>query len=168
MRPTIRSLVPADAPALLDLYRAASGPGSGLARTAGETDLPWAEGVIAQSLARGVTLGAFDADERLIGELHALRLTPRSFEHVLGDLTIGCRPDAQGQGVGAALFEAVFAWSAAASPRIQRIELFCREGNVGGLRLYQRMGFVPEGRLKARLVLADGTVEDDIVLGRTF
>ena len=51
-------------------------------------------------------------------------------------------------------------------PGLTRVELFCREGNTRAVRLYQRLGFVIEGRFVRRVVLADGTVEDDLAMAR--
>jgi len=75
-------------------------------------------------------------------------------------------PGFQGRGVGAALFEALFAAAAELSPAIERVELMCREGNAGALRLYQRLGFVVEGRFPRRVRLGDGTIEDDLAMAR--
>jgi RimJ/RimL family protein N-acetyltransferase len=66
--------------------------------------------------------------------------------------------------VGRALFTALI--DAAKSRRgVSRLELFCREGNAGAIHLYQSLGFIIEGRLKGRVRLADGTIEDDLVMG---
>jgi len=46
------------------------------------------------------------------------------------------------------------------------IELLCREGNGGALRLYRRLGFVIEGRFHRRVRLKDGTVEDDLAMAK--
>ena len=75
-------------------------------------------------------------------------------------------PDFQGRGVGAALFEALFAEAGKMTPAIERVELLCREGNTGALRLYERLGFVLEGRFPRRVRLKDGTVEDDLAFAR--
>ena len=105
-------------------------------------------------------------DGRPAGEIHASRLGPRQFAHNLTDLTVAVHPDFQGRGVGAALFEALFAEAAKLTPRIERIELMCREGNAGAVRLYERLGFVIEGRFPRRVRLKDGTVEDDLAMGK--
>ena len=52
------------------------------------------------------------------------------------------------------------------APTIERIELLCREGNTGALRLYQRLGFVIEGRFVRRVRLRDGTIEDDLAMAK--
>jgi putative acetyltransferase len=161
IRPTTR----ADAPAILEVHRAAAANGGGLAREPDEMDLAGIEATLAKPLANGVALIAF-LDGRAVGEIHAARLGPRQFDHNLTDLTIAVHPEAQGKGVGAALFEALFAAAAALTPAVERIELFCREGNTHAVRLYQRLGFEIEGRFPGRVRLKDGTVEDDLAMGK--
>ena len=158
----IRSLTAADAPAVHAAHQAAASvPDSGLARAPDEITLAYVEAVIAKASRDGVALGAFDGP-RLLGEVHAVRLGPRQFAHVLTDLTVAVHPDAQGRGVGKALFAALFSAAGALDPVATRIELVARSGNIGALRLYQSLGFVAEGRFRGRVRLPDGRVEDDI------
>jgi putative acetyltransferase len=161
----IRPTTLADAPAILEVHLAAASNGGGLAREPDEMDLAGIEATLAKPLAGGVALIAF-LGGRAVGEIHASRLGPRQFDHNLTDLTIAVHPDAQGKGVGAALFEALFAAAATLTPPIERIELFCREGNAHAVRLYQRLGFEIEGRFPRRVRLKDGTVEDDLAMGK--
>jgi len=162
----LRALTPADAPAVLALYRAtADRPTSGLARSPDEMDLGWVQGFLGKASANGATLGVW-AREVLAGEIHASRMGPRQFDHNLTDLTVAVHPDWQGRGVGARLFEGLFAAAAAMTPAIERIELAVREGNEGALRLYQRLGFVIEGHHPGRVRLPDGSVETDISMAK--
>lgn len=163
---TLRPLTAADAPAVLALYRAtADSPASGLARSPDEMDLAWVQGFLGKASASGATLGVWAGDV-LAGEIHASRMGPRQFDHNLMDLTVAVHPDWQGRGVGARLFEGLFAAAAALTPAIERIELAVREGNPGALRLYQRLGFVIEGHHPGRVRLPDGTVETDITMAK--
>ena len=162
----LRPLTPADAPAVLALYRATAGsPASGLARSPDEMDLAWVQGFLAKAAASGATLGVW-AGGVLAGEIHASRMGPRQFDHNLMDLTVAVHPDWQGRGVGGRLFEGLFAAAAGMTPAIERIELAVREGNPGALRLYERMGFVIEGHHPGRVRLSDGTVETDITMAK--
>jgi len=160
----IRPTTLADAPAILALHLAAASRGGGLAREPDEMSLGPIEAALAKSLASGVALSAWTG-EAIAGEIHAARLGPRQFDNSLTELTVAVHPDAQGQGVGAALFEALFA-EARKLPGVTRVELMCREGNRHAVRLYQRLGFVVEGRFVRRVVLADGTVEDDLAMAK--
>ena len=164
---SIRPTAPADALAILALHQAAASRGGGLAREPDEMDLAGIEGALAKPFLNGVALSAW-AGEAIAGEIHASRLGPRQFAHNLTDLTVAVHPDFQGRGVGAALFEALFAAARELTPTIERIELMCRAGNVGALRLYERLGFAIEGRFPRRVRLADGTVEDDLAMGRVL
>lgn len=164
MTPVLRPTGPADAEAILTLYRrAAEGPG--LARYPDELDAHFAAHILAQAARGGISIGAF-AEGRMVGEIHAWRSGLRKFAHVLGDLTVAVDPEWHGRGLGLALFEALFARAAAMEPRIERIELFVHTGNPGAKRLYERLGFVEEGRLPGRLRFDDGQVHDDFMMAK--
>ncbi len=161
----IRPTTPADALAILALHIAAASRGGGLAREPDEMDLAGIQGSLARPLQDGVALTAW-IDGTLAGEIHASRYAPRQFAHNLTDLTVAVHPDLQGRGAGAALFEALFIEAGRMTPPIERVELLCREGNTGALRLYLRLGFVLEGRFPRRVRLKDGTVEDDLAMAK--
>lgn len=160
----IRPTAAADAAAVLALYRAAAAGPGGLARRPDEMDLAYVEGFLGKARAGGVTLGAW-IDGRLAGEIHAARIGPDQFAHVLSDLTVAVDPGQQGRGVGRALFAALFDAARALSPQVTRIELMAREGNIDAIRLYERLGFVIEGRFAQRVRMPDGRLEDDIAMG---
>jgi putative acetyltransferase len=164
---SIRPSTLADAPAILALHAAAASRGGGLAREPDEMSLVHIEAALHKALASGVALCAW-VGEALAGEIHASRLGPRQFAHNLMDLTVAVHPQFQGRGIGAQLFEALFAEAARLSPKVERIELMCREGNLGAVQLYQRLGFVIEGRFQRRVRLADGTVEDDLAMAKVL
>jgi putative acetyltransferase len=162
---SIRPTTLADAPAILGLHLAAASRGGGLAREADEMSLEPIQAVLAKALASGVALSAWSG-ETIAGEIHASRLGPRQFDNSLTELTVAVHPDFQGQGIGALLFEVLFAEARKLTPELTRVELMCREGNHRAVRLYQRLGFVVEGRFVRRVVLADGTVEDDLAMAK--
>lgn len=165
---TIRSATPADAPAILTVHLAAASNGGGLAREPDEIDLAGIEAALAKPLLNGVALMAWEG-ERPAGEIHASRLGPRQFAHNLTDLTVAVHPHFQGRGVGAALFEALFIEARKLTrPPIERVELMCREGNLAAVRLYQRLGFVIEGRFPRRVRLKDGTIDDDLAMAKVL
>ena len=45
-----------------------------------------------------------------------------------------------------------------------KVELLVRDSNPGAIRLYQRLGFVEEGRFRDRIRLPDGTFVDDVAM----
>ena len=160
----VRPTGPEDAAAMLALYRkAAAGPG--LARYPDELDAQFVAHIRSQTERGGLSLGAFK-DGALVGEIHAWRPGPRKFAHVLGELTVAVDPDCQGEGIGSTLFAALFDEAGRMDPPIERIELFVHTGNPGAKRLYERLGFVEEGRLPARLRFDDGQVHDDFLMTR--
>ncbi|HWI85991.1 MAG TPA: GNAT family N-acetyltransferase [Sphingomonas sp.] len=139
--------------------------GSGLARAPDEITTDYVDAIVRRGLAGGVIIGAFDGG-KLIGEIHAARLGPRQFAHVLTDLTVAVHHDAQGRGVGTMLFQALFA--AARTLGATRIELVARSGNQAAIALYERLGFRREGCFTGRVRLHDGRVEDDIPMALTL
>jgi putative acetyltransferase len=154
-----------DAPAILALYRnAAAQPSHGLEREVDEIDLPYIEGFLRSAGASGLCLGLRDGDGALRGEIHASRMGPAQFAHVLADLTIVVDPACQGKGAGAILFAAFIDAVRTGFPAIESVELGVRAGHVRAIALYERLGFVVEGRFARRVRLPDGTVEDDLAM----
>ncbi|KTC18468.1 GCN5 family acetyltransferase [Pseudomonas marginalis ICMP 9505] len=95
---------------------------------------------------------------------HALleRFGLEALAHVVS-LTIVVHPNNLGQGVGHALMTALLEW-ASAQPGLVKIELRVRETNLRARRLYEKFGFVEEGRLQKRVLLPDGTFIADITM----
>lgn len=149
---------------VLALYRAVAADGGGLARAPDEIDEAYVRGFLAKAQKDGVSRAVWLRDGSLAAEIHASRMHPRQFNHVLTDLTAAVHPDWQGKGLGAMLFNALIEAARQMWPPITRIELMVREGNAGAVALYQRLGFVIEGRFAKRVHRPDGTVEDDIAM----
>ncbi|MDC7684017.1 GNAT family N-acetyltransferase [Asticcacaulis sp. BYS171W] len=160
----IRRATAADATAILALYHEVARVSGGLARTESEITPDYIDGNLSAALSRGLCLVAVQ-DGVCVGEIHACAPVPRQFAHVLSDLTLAIAPAAQGQGLGHRLFSAFLTEVRTNLPHIRRVELLCREGNQRGIALYERLGFSLEGRLRGRVRLADGTVEDDLCFG---
>ncbi len=96
---------------------------------------------------------------------HAL-LSPMDREaiaHVFR-LTIMVHEGHQGRGTGTALMTHLIAW-ARRDKRCRKIELGVRSVNRGAIRLYKKLGFKLEGRLRKRLRMPDGTFIDDLLMG---
>lgn len=162
----LRPTTPADAAALLALYRVvAAMPNSGLARHNDELDHGYVAAFAGLCDPQGLSIAAFDG-QALAGEIHAQRMRPRQFSHVMTDLTVAVHPRMQGRGIGSRLFHALFDAAARMNPPVTRIELVARTGNAEAIRLYERLGFQAQGRFIGRVRLADGTIEDDIPMAR--
>ncbi len=158
---TIRPATPADGDGIVALHRAVAAIPGGLARRPEEVTPDYAD----YALANDVCLVAVEPDGFVCGEIHASRENLAIFAHVLGGLTVAVHPQRQGRGIGSKLFEALIAWARSAQPEILRIELETGAGNLGAMRLYERLGFQHEGRQVARGRLPDGRFEDDILMG---
>jgi len=150
-----------DRQGLLELYRrVAARPGT-LARRAEELDEAWVRGVTEAAASRGVWL--VDGEPgALCASIHASRPVPKDFQHVLGELTLVVDPGSQGRGLGSSLFTGFLRHVEREEPGILRIELITRETNTRARRIYEHLGFVEEGRLRRRVLHADGSFEDDL------
>ena len=70
-----------------------------------------------------------------------------------------------GKGIGRALIEYMLAWAERGGV-VRKINLKVRVDNVPAIRLYQRMGWVAEGRT-TRDTWIDGAFNDCLLMGRT-
>ncbi len=71
----------------------------------------------------------------------------------------------RGRGIGAALLEAALA-SSRMHPALEKVELAVYAHNARALSLYQRYGFVEEGRRIRQQRLADGSYADEVWMAR--
>jgi ribosomal protein S18 acetylase RimI-like enzyme len=149
---------------VLMLYHQVSAHGGGLARKPDEISRNFVHTFLERAQRSGITRAVWAADGTLVAEIHADRMGPRQFQHVLTDLTVAVHPDWQGRGLGSLLFKTLIEAATQLSPPVRRIELFVRAGNLDAIRLYQRLGFKIEGRFERRVRLADGNVEDDVAM----
>lgn len=160
----IRTAVAADQAQIFALYKEVAAVPGGLARTAEEMSLAYVAAFMDKAATHGLEL-VWEEDGRILGEIHASRAGIACFAHVLGDLTIAVAPQAQGRGVGRALFAALLDDVKQRQPGITRVELFMRESNTRARKLYAALGFVEEGRLPGRVRDPDGRTEADLVMG---
>ena len=80
-----------------------------------------------------------------------------------GTLGMGVAASQRGQSIGRRLIEATLAH--AARKGITRVELEVRADNLNAIRLYERVGFVVEGRKRQRMRF-DGVDFDALAMGR--
>ena len=145
----IRKASADDRDLILALYRAVASVPDGIARTPDEVTESYVGGFMQRAAQDGLEL-VVDDGGAILGEMHASRVGIASLAHLLTDLTIAVSPEAQGRGVGRALFQAFLHEVSTNMPHITRVELFARESNVRARALYVSLGFVEEGRLRAR------------------
>ena len=71
----------------------------------------------------------------------------------------------RGRGVGTALLEGVIAW-AAAHPLLRKLSLNVFAHNTRAIALYEKFGFVEEGRREREYQFADGSLRADLLMAR--
>ena len=160
----IRKARSGDLPSILRLYRDVAAVPDGIARTPDEVSEAYINGFMQRAQADGIEL-VCEQDGVIVGEIHASRVGIAALAHLLTDLTIAVAPQAQGRGVGRRLFQGLLDEVMANLPHITRIELFARDSNVRARALYASLGFVEEGRLRARVNNARGEPETDTIMG---
>jgi len=164
---SIRRTAASDAAAIEQLYRLVAAPPGGLAREPDEISTEYIGQFVRRATTDGLGFLAVSADGANglpAGELHCYPPGPRTFGHVLGDLTVAVHPAWQGRGVGRALFKALLDEVIRNRPAVSRIELVARESNDRAIGLYESLGFRREGRLEGRVRRTDGVIEADIPL----
>lgn len=93
-------------------------------------------------------------------------IIPKSFEGLshVGNLGMGLLPEYRGQGIGAQLFE-MTQNHAKVFNHIEKLELEVFESNIHAIKLYEKLGFVFEGRrVKARKL--DGVYDNILLMGK--
>ena len=101
-----------------------------------------------------------DVDGRAVGSVSLFGFDPLARHAEVG---IGLVPEARGRGVGtAALLQVVgFAFT---RRNLRRVHLQAIASNTGGLRAYEKAGFVVEGRLREHAWVRGG-YEDIVLMG---
>ena len=160
----IRKAVAGDRAQVLALYQLVATIPDGIARTPAEVTDDYVDGFMQRAAADGIEL-VWEEGGRILGEIHASCPGIAALAHLLTDLTIAVAPDAQGRGVGRALFQALLDEVTDHMPRIHRVELFARVSNTRARALYRSLGFVEEGRLRGRVNNSLGVAEDDTLMG---
>ncbi|MFO0830554.1 MAG: GNAT family N-acetyltransferase [Phycisphaerales bacterium] len=103
------------------------------------------------------------AAERIIG---IGGLDPAHRRRAAHNVTLGLMVDIawQRRGVGGALMWAMMGW-ARANPAVRRVQLEVVASNTHAVRLYERHGFVTEGRRRGCFQRQPGVFEDDLIMG---
>ena len=151
----IRDTVEADAEVLTALVNSVCRERRYLASIEGFSVEGTREFIRAIRSAEGVHVVAVASDQ-LMGWCDIARLPCEGMRHV-GRLGMGVRKDHRAQGVGRQLLQQAIARAFAGG--LDRIELEVFATNDRAIRLYERLGFVLEGRKVAARKLA-GMIED--------
>ena len=160
----IRNAAAEDLPKIRALYKHVARQGGALARTAEEITNEYIENFLTKSIQSGLTLVAEHPENngKLIAEIHAHNPGPGVFRHVYADLTVVVHPSFQGKKIGRTLFMIFLEEIVLNRPHIGRVELITRESNLRGIKFYQSLGFLIEGRFEMRIKTPDGNYEADI------
>lgn len=153
----IRALALSDVAAVATIYREAS-----TARTRDEIGDALVLDMVRNAIETGVALAASEGD-RVVGFVLGPRNPLRRLSHVMGHLLICVEPGARGRGIGRRLMTDLLS-AARTTDWCERVELFVRSENARAITLYTSLGFVVEGRLRARVATAQGR-QDDLVMG---
>jgi ribosomal protein S18 acetylase RimI-like enzyme len=159
----IRKAKESDAPELLKLYRAAATTENGIARTPQEISKKFVEDFLDNSLKKGLIF-VIENNKKIIAEVHCYKFDPLCFKHTFANLTLVVHPNFQGQGLGKKIFSHLLEEIKAKHREIIRVELFVRQSNPRGIRLYQSLGFVVEGICQNRLLDAKGKLDSDTMM----
>jgi RimJ/RimL family protein N-acetyltransferase len=108
--------------------------------------------------ARGDLFLIAESNGDRVGEVNLRRGSRAAFQHS-ATLGIAVARPWRGKGVGAALLEKAMDW-ARGDGGLRRIELNVFATNPVAIRLYERFGFVEEGRRKDAVRVGNGFVDD--------
>ena len=165
----LRTASVADAEALVELDTALVQDGRGMVQTLDDVGDLDAKRRRVDDMYRGFSAG--EATLILVAELAAgvvgctelRQLRPTLCQHV-GILSVGVHPDAQRQGVGRALMNALVAHAEECG--LLRLELYVRADNDRALAMYRSLGFTLEATRARFIRRSDGGFVDDHVLVR--
>ena len=160
----IRNAVAEDLGQIKELYTQVTGNGTALARAKEEITTEYIENFLTRSIGSGLILVAEHPEKpgELIAEIHACNPGPAVFRHVYSDLTVVVHPSFQRKKIGRTIFMIFLEEIGLNRPHIGRVELITRESNLRGIKFYQSLGFVIEGRFEMRIKTPDGNYEADI------
>lgn len=160
----IRPARASDAAAIAEAERTTAATPGRLVGRPGEIPLAAYEekiAALANDAGRGRYLVAEEAGQA-VGHAFLEAMPMAGNAHVF-QLTVVVHPGHTGLGVGRRLLADLLGW-ARLEPRVHKVELLVRAGNVRAIALYRRMGFVEEGRLRDRVRASDGTFIDDLAM----
>lgn len=103
-----------------------------------------------------------EVDGRIVGSADLHNGNRKRIQHV-GTLGITVIKDFRGLGVGKALMEALLNW-ALDNPLIEKIGLEVFDVNKPAIELYNKLGFIEEGRKAKGIKLGQGSYVDSILM----
>ena len=161
---TIRHVTSNDLDKIYALYKKVATETTGLARSGDEIIVDYVQNFMENSLHTGIELVVDNPanSNQIIAEIHCYKLIPRTFSHVLSELTIAVDPDHQSQGIGRMIFTHLLDFITNSRPDVLRVELISREFNLKAISFYESLGFTQEGRFEKRIRSNENEFEADI------
>lgn len=157
----VRKATASDKEKISLLYKKVSKILGGLARNNDEITEDYINHFCTKSQTNGIQL-VIENDNKIIAEIHCYKLEPLVFNHILSELTIAVDPDFQGKGLGKLIFQSLLQIIEKERNDILRVELIARESNQKAIQLYQKLGFIVEGRFEKRISASTNNFEADI------
>jgi ribosomal protein S18 acetylase RimI-like enzyme len=160
----IRQADSSDLNKIYALYKKVATETTGLARSGDEIIVDYVQNFMENSSNTGIELVADNpADSnQIIAEIHCYKLIPKTFSHVLSELTIAVDPDHQGQGIGRMIFTHLLDFITKSRHDVLRVELISREFNLKAISFYESIGFTREGKFEKRIRSNENEFEADI------
>lgn len=162
----IRRAIPDDAAELLAYLRMVGGESDNLtfgSEGPGLSDAAQRESLARCAAADNALVLVATCDGAIVGSLSFEGGRRQRTRHT-GELGISVAGELTGQGIGRALMEELIAW-AERSGVIRKLNLRTRTDNLAAIRLYERLGWVVEGRV-TRDQCVGGTYSDTLFMGR--
>jgi len=103
-------------------------------------------------------------DEKIVSMSHLEAGSKKRIQHV-ASMGISILPDYRGNGLGTEIMQAMIDW-ATQHPIIEKLSLEVWGNNAPAIGLYEKMGFLEEGRKKRQLKYPDGTYDDMVCMYR--
>lgn len=103
-----------------------------------------------------------ECNEEVVGWLVFQSTNRKRLAHT-GSFGMMVQKEHRGKGIGKRLIEALLTW-AVANPKIEKVCLGVFSTNVGAIALYEKMGFIEEGRKVNEIKIKENEYIDDVLM----
>lgn len=159
----IRKANISDREAIADIYRAVAANVSGIARRPHEITNTYVYSLLNRKEEDAVFLVAVDEDFEVVGAIISVKSGLEVYSHILSELTIVVKPEAQSKGIGRQLAFAFLEHVFNNRPDVMRVEMEVIHV-LDRIAAYEAVGFVKEGETKNRIRHKDGTFSNSILM----